>query len=278
MSQITRRFRIGLILAVMLAAVAGCGTPNDQAPFDVDEQGHTADWRWTKHAEAARVETLSCRECHGEGLEGGIAQVACDSCHVNGVTALTGCTSCHGNPPSGTAAPNRKGAHAVHYAAIQSTTNGCDGCHSGAGSGTTNHNDGQTEVSFLGAFNAKSGAATRNGDGTCSSVSCHGGQTTPAWLSGTTIDVNTQCESCHAFGTGEYNSYASGKHDVHVITARFECTRCHDTDKLALTHFTHLETPSMEGPAAATIKSNFNYTTYPNGSQCGPVCHSTRWW
>jgi predicted CxxxxCH...CXXCH cytochrome family protein len=126
---------------------------------------------------------------------------------------------------------------------------------------------------ILSAYNAESGAAVRNTDGTCSTVSCHGGQTTPLW-SGGTIDVNTQCTACHAAGTNEYNSFNSGEHTVHVITQGIACTSCHDTVKLAVNHFTTLNTSSMEGPASATLNSSLTYT----GGSCTPACHVERPW
>jgi predicted CxxxxCH...CXXCH cytochrome family protein len=152
----------------------------------------------------------------------------------------------------------------------------CDTCHSGAGSGTEKHYDGTTEVQFLNAYNAKSGNAVRNADGTCSNVSCHGGQTTPVWLTGT-IDVTTQCKSCHAFGTTEYNSYVSGQHYTHVLLQNINCAACHDPGKLAQKHFTTLNTATMEGPASDTIADYVNYD--PATLTCSSMgCHETRVW
>ena len=185
------------------------------------------------------------------------------------------CTSCHAKPPSGTAAPNRSGAHAVHNA-LSNVTNVCDTCHNGAGSGTAKHKTGTVGVAFPAAFNAKSGTAVYSAEGTCSNVSCHGGQTTPGWLSGATIDVTTQCTSCHAYGTAEYNSFVSGEHSLHVISLGIACTACHDTTKLAVSHFTTLNTTAMEGPASATLNNSLNYV--PATFSCAPSCHGTEYW
>ena len=218
--------------------------------------------------------------CHGTNLEGGVGP-ACTSCHVNGSPiTLTGCTSCHGNPPSGSVAPNRTGAHdsvAGHFAAQVSLPDGCNTCHSGAGSGTVNHDTGTVVVSLLSSYNAKSGIATYNADGTCAMVSCHGGQQTPVWLTGT-INVKTQCTSCHSYGTSEYNSFVSGQHDLHVNTLAKPCVACHDTAKLSQTHFTSLNTTTLEGPAAATIVvGDTEITDYTNGT-CTNECHVPRSW
>jgi predicted CxxxxCH...CXXCH cytochrome family protein len=214
--------------------------------------------------------------CHGTNLNGGVGP-ACVSCHLKGSPlVLTDCTSCHGKPPSGTVSPNRAGAHNAstgHFAAQIVLPDECNTCHNGAGSGTPNHDNGVVDVSLLSAYNAKSGTAVHNADGTCSKVSCHGGQTTPVWLTGT-IDVGTQCTSCHAFGTTEYNSYVSGQHGFHVNVLQLSCLDCHDKDKLAVNHFTTLNTSALEGPASATLNSNVNY----DGTSCTPLCHGKDTW
>jgi len=272
MSQIISVSKFSLLLTVVFLAVVGCGTPNDQNGFDADTQKHIADWVVPKHAPMAQADVAPCKECHGEDLLGGISGKSCTVCHLNGMVALTGCTSCHGKPPTGTVAPNRSLSHPVHNA-LPMVTNVCDSCHRGAGTGTANHFNGAVEVMFLSSYDAQSGAAIRNADGTCSKVSCHGGKTTPLWYYGI-IDVNIQCTACHEYGTTEYNSFISGRHNSHVNTHGFECTRCHDTGKLAVSHFTNLNTPIMEGPASATLNSSLTYT----GGSCTPLCHGTRSW
>ncbi len=237
MPQIKRMLMSAVLLVVVMFLVSGCGDPNPQAPFSTDKQSHPVAWFPAGHVLPAQSDPGSCRECHGDDLSGGISKVSCMGCHENGSPyVLTGCTSCHGNPPSGTVAPDRDGAHGAHNA-LANVTGICDTCHSGAGSGTQNHDNNIVNVAFLNEYNAKSGAAVWNADGTCSKVSCHGGQTTPAWLSGTTIDVSTQCDSCHAFGTSEYNSYVSGWHWLHVNVDHFPCDRCHDATLLSPGHF-----------------------------------------
>jgi predicted CxxxxCH...CXXCH cytochrome family protein len=278
MSPITKPLIVGAMLLFCTVLIAGCGSSaNSQAPFDVDTQQHPAGWLPAGHAQAAQADPTACTECHGSDLSGGISRVSCTPCHLNGSPfVLTNCTSCHGNPPAGTVAPSRAGAHAAHNS-LPNVTNVCNTCHSGAGSGTLSHDNGTVDLMFLGAYNAKSGSAAYDAaSSTCSKVSCHGGQTTPGWLSGATIDVNTQCTSCHAFGTAEYNSFVSGEHDFHVNTEHFPCEYCHDAAKLATGHFAALNTSAMEGPASATI-SGSRIVNYSNGS-CTPLCHNTRTW
>jgi hypothetical protein len=58
------------------------------------------------------------------------------------------------------------------------------------------------------------------------------------------------------------------------------CTVCHDTTKLAVNHFTTLNTAAMEGPASATTATALGY----NGSSCNPDagglsgCHTSKNW
>ena len=220
--------------------------------------------------------TCSNAYCHGSNLTGiALSGPSCSTCHSWPFTSGT-CGSCHGIPPAGTAFPDIAGRHAVH-AGLGSYI-GCDSCHAGAGSGTVKHQNGNVDVAINTVYNAESGTASFNAaSATCANVSCHGGQTTTSWLTGT-LDVNTQCTSCHASGTAQYNSYNSGQHSQHV--SRFACTVCHDTTKLAANHFTNLGTQAMEGPAASTINSAVNY----NGTSCDPSaggltgCHGSHDW
>jgi predicted CxxxxCH...CXXCH cytochrome family protein len=224
--------------------------------------------------------------CHGSSLEGVTGSgPACTTCHTSGTPTgalSTNCASCHGKPPVGTTAPNREGAHAEHNA-LTEVANVCETCHTGAGTGTTSHFvNGAVDVQLVATtYNAKSGTAAHTSDsngGTCSKVSCHGGQTTQSWRIGT-IDVNTQCTSCHAFGADEYNSYSSGEHSFHTTQAfgsGFGCTGCHDSTKLVTQgHFTTLGTTTMNGNAAATILDSIGYAS---GTCATPGCHVSRAW
>lgn len=265
-----------LFFVLGLLSTAGCGDPNSNAVFNPDRGTHPAGWLPSGHAAPAMADANSCAECHGSDLSGGIATVSCSQCHLKGSpNTFTECTSCHGKPPTGTVAPDRSGAHAVHNA-LPNVATVCNTCHNAAGAGTLNHDNDVVDLNLQTLYSAKSGLAVLNEDGTCSKVSCHGGQTTPVWSSGTTIDVNTQCTSCHSYGTSEYNSFVSGKHDKHVNERRLPCEVCHSASELALTHFTMLNTPEMEGPASATI-SGSRITNYTNGF-CTPTCHAPRNW
>lgn len=159
------------------------------------------------------------------------------------------------------------------HAALPTVGNNCQICHSGS-----SHN-GDVELAFPAAYNAKSGAARDNGNGTCSNISCHGGNTTPDWWSGS-IAVNTQCTSCHASGSAQYNSYSSGEHSLHNNRG-YACTVCHSTTKLASSHFGGLNTSALNSAAAGIGGSGTRVTSYTvSGSTktCATSCHGNERW
>jgi predicted CxxxxCH...CXXCH cytochrome family protein len=177
------------------------------------------------------------------------------------------CTSCHGQPPAGSSSPDQAGAHGVH-----TTLNGigtdCANCHAGAA-----HNS-VVDRGISSTWNAKSGIAIGNTNGTCSNISCHGGVATPNWITGS-INVDTQCTSCHTAGTSQYNGYVSGRHDKHVREKKISCTQCHDTNRLRNGHFVNLSSSSFEQAPAATIKSSLGYA----GGSCSTAsCHGPETW
>lgn len=244
------------------------------------ESVHPLDWQDTSATPNGKVKhrwyviqngTVSCENqyCHGASLAGVTdSGNNCADCHTYKIPTVANCSTCHDFPQ----ATNK---HSQHIA-LQDVD--CSVCHSGNHAYAGNSHSGSTTVllKFLTTYTAKSGttASFDAAANTCSKVSCHGGQTTPDWTSSAAFDVNSQCASCHAYGTAEYNSYNSGEHDYHVNSLKKACTNCHDTDKLAVNHFTTLSTSALEGPASATMKDALNYT---NGS-CTPACHETKSW
>jgi predicted CxxxxCH...CXXCH cytochrome family protein len=162
------------------------------------------------------------------------------------------------------------------HTTLASVNNNCGVCHVGAA-----HN-GQVDRGITSTYNAKTGPATVGSNNTCSSVSCHGGKITPVWQTGT-INVNTQCASCHASGTGQYNSYSSGEHSRHVSRG-FSCTVCHNTTKLATGHFSNLATSSFEQDPATTIGGgttsvgSYTPSSGTSGTCSNISCHGSETW
>jgi predicted CxxxxCH...CXXCH cytochrome family protein len=232
------------------------------------------------HSSAKLMDT-ACALCHGGGLDGGTGP-ACTECHSGGSPiTLPHCTSCHnwppdGQNPAGDQYPNRDGAHAVHN--LMAGVNGnCSVCHEGAGTESAAHfnGGGSAVIAFASTYNAQSGAASFNSTAkTCGTTRCHGGQTTPNWYNGS-VDVNSDCESCHSTSSGEFNAADSGAHRDH---RRFDCTTCHDTGNLGGEHFSNLATTAYEGNPWETLDGNFNYN-HTTGNGCDVSgCHGTRNW
>lgn len=217
--------------------------------------------------------------CHGATLAGVTdSGPSCALCHTWPFTpGSIVCGSCHGLPPDGSRFPDVAGRHLVHTAFTGTTLSDCSICHSGSDgvSGSNLHYDLVVDVAILAAYDAKTGAAAYLSAGqTCSQVSCHGGQTTPNWQSGS-IDVNSQCRTCHAYGTTQYNSFSSGEHSKHVNGEGISCTECHDTTKLATVHFNDLDTPAMD-QAPLSLRDALNYTGTagaPAAGTCTINCH-----
>jgi predicted CxxxxCH...CXXCH cytochrome family protein len=181
------------------------------------------------------------------------------------------CTLCHDQPPSGSSYPDTAGAHAIHTA-LASVGSDCSICHLGAA-----HNS-EIDLGFPAAINAKSGQATDNMDGTCSSVKCHGGQTTPDWWDGSIV-VETQCTACHTSGSSQYNSYSSGRHSKHVQDKGYGCTVCHNTVALSNGHFTNLQSSNFElNPASTVGGGSTRVGSYSNGTCSSITCHGDKRW
>ena len=208
---------------------------------------------WQTHASSGN-QSNTCVLCHGANF-GGSASInapACSSCHAGlaaGLVPVAGqCVSCHGNPPNGTVSPNKAGSHAAHLA-LPGMSGKCSACHVGGGSGAASHSKTLTL-----AFAATLGSAASFNGTTCSNISCHGGQTTPAWSGN--LDVIANCASCHQ-AAATYPGYHSGQHAYHLGKGLL-CTNCHDmTNQPA--HFGNVMTPVFETQPYTTLRSYLNY-------------------
>jgi predicted CxxxxCH...CXXCH cytochrome family protein len=257
---------------------------------------HSVPFLGTAHTAVTQTGfNTGCQVCHAvSGTSPLTSAPACNVCHTAGSPlTLVSCTSCHARPPTGTSFPNVAGTHAKHNA-LAGVAGICAACHTGFDAGSQAHYDHANarpgknalrvspgETAFLAAYNAKTGAASFNATAlTCSNVSCHGGQVTPNWQTGT-LNVNTQCASCHTRGTTQFNSQNSGDHSRSDHSSR-ACTVCHNTTTLAVNHFTTLGTTAMEGPASATIgggTTNIAAGNYvPSTRSCTPTCHGRETW
>jgi len=240
----------------------------------------------------------NCQTCHAvTGNSPVSAAPTCAVCHQGGSPlTLTTCASCHEKPPAGAAFPDIAGAHAKHDA-LAGITAQCSACHQGFDSGSQAHYDRGNgrpgndalrvppgATGFLATYSGKAGSASFDSTtNTCSNMSCHGGITTPNWVSGTIASTtNVGCLLCHtlgsAQGTPENNSPYSGRHSQHLggeIGAL--CTDCHSMTNGtpgAANHFAHLDTSQMEGPASDTIQYQGSRAVYnATAKTCTLTCH-----
>lgn len=263
-----------LTFLTLLLSLSGCGDTDSKVVFSPDSGKHLSGWI-SGHKVSARADVESCRECHGENLDGGISLVSCMSptavsgfrCHATSpVGNPTGCVSCHGGPPNGPygdTAPNRQNGHEK-----MAVLTGCNSCHLNAGTGTPGHASAaatKATVALSTAFRAKTITTTFGyADGKCSGVSCHGGKVTPAWSDSLDLvaNDNSVCYSCHEQGTApatpQYNSFYSGikagqnLHALHLQSTLQEvhCTDCHNIGILTdhQKHFGGINTNTFTAP------------------------------
>jgi hypothetical protein len=130
----------GVLLLTGTIFLSGCGTANSQAPFDVDAQKHEAGWKALGHREAVENNgTLSCQECHGADLTGGIVKVSCTTCHLGGPLSLHP-TSWNGDAnlnhrdyvlvgPTILRACSNEACHGPDFKGVSGSGPSCTSCH-----------------------------------------------------------------------------------------------------------------------------------------------------
>ena len=179
----------------------------------------------------------------------------CSSCHGHDSAFMPkACDSCHAFPPA-------TNAHDKH---VNTVGLGCVSCHPNPGGGATHNENGVTDgtdyasrtlldirqevdIAFdtfnpNGAYSQAKGSRSGNGDGTCSSLYCHAGDTTvqgngsqfPAASQGTdtTPEWNNAatgaCGTCHgATAAAPPGSFAHGTHAGSAAGYSFTCNICH---------------------------------------------------
>ena len=253
----------------------GCEDCHEHFTAHFTLEGSTSGW--PGHSTAGNMGN-SCTLCHGIDLTGSVGP-GCNTCHTalspGTIPTIGVCSSCHAAPPA-------SGNHGIHNA-LAGVANVCSTCHDGVGNGTPEHRNGIADVAFALSYNAKSGTATKNINGSCSNVSCHGGVTTPTWGG---ILANG-CLSCHTAGATQYNSYRTdiGQHTFHIDVVGLQCADCH---KMSVTvggasHFSGLGTPVFELAPSATIRVPGYPTCNPSitptaGTYSVGLCHDSRVW
>ncbi len=144
MSPMTKTVMVGAVLLTTAAFIAGCGSTNSQTAFNSDAQQHPAGWLPGGHMTAARADSVSCQECHGDDLSGGISKVSCTSCHLGGALSVhpsawtgTALLTSHGpyEVANGTSACANAYCHGVDLSGVAGSGPSCSsgtavGCHS----------------------------------------------------------------------------------------------------------------------------------------------------
>jgi predicted CxxxxCH...CXXCH cytochrome family protein len=228
----------------------------------------------------------------------------CLSCHLG--------TSFATNGPTGTAWPDLAGAHPKHLALLTFTRTtpalpasltgsaypACEACHVGsvpydpAQTHYSNANKrvaapvtaGPASVSVGPTFNAQAATAGYTASATaftCSNISCHGGQATPGWQTGTNpVNTTTYCTACHVVGAAEYNA-PTGRHTN--SEHRQTCDYCHSMTQAkpgAQGHFKYLDTTAVSGisgtPADQYPSDTILFGSVPTGARTYTVTATTQ--
>ena len=215
----------------------------------------------------------TCRDCHGQDLDGFSEATSCNACHTaNGQAGWqTSCTFCHGeaNRASSAAAPpvstlgltaptdRGVGAHLTHLLGRQpsgaiSGGGACADCHEGQPYADIAHVNGVRAVSLRRPGTATVTGAFDDAAGTCASTYCHGGfrngksANAPSWTATSGQDT---CDTCHAPQTGADPSAYTDRHRIHLIYAPLACAACH-----------------VGGYAPSTVPPTVNAAAHVNGT------------
>lgn len=189
MPQIKPARYINLLLVCFALFVAGCGQSTSQSTLSSASGKHPANWLPSGHKAAATANITNCTECHGADYAGGIAKVACMSCHMgdeqtihpvawggfvysehgafvktNGTTSCSTAV-CHGSDLKGAGGPS------------------CTSCH--LGGPLAFHPTTWTAKNSHGLY------VQANGSASCTNIACHGPQGQGVERSG------PACTLCH---------------------------------------------------------------------------------
>lgn len=202
MSQI----KTALLLSVICAAFSlnGCGDNNSKVVFHAESGKHPANWS-VGHKTSAKANLEGCIECHGENLDGGIANVSCSRCHIGSSESIH---------------PDQWGQYAYarhkNYVALNGTARCANAsCHgalltgvlgSGSSCATACHMGGiaSRHPAVWTQFSSHGNFARSNGIGGCSIAACHGTDSRGVFLSG------PSCYQCHPYA-------ANAKHPPTLI-------------------------------------------------------------
>jgi hypothetical protein len=210
------------------------GAPAECDPVVGEPQRHHVDG-WADpamHGLGLKLAEQPCRECHGEDLRGNLGP-SCDSCHREGWR--TTCTYCHGGTMNDTGAPPRDltgelaeltfAAHTSHVSEQNHLPFDCTECHAEPEDVLSLGHvlDGTAARAEVDFSRGRSNEGTYLGDGSCSSLWCHGNGrgANGSW---SVARGKPTCNECHS-GPGVVDGLST-PHDKHLEEGLL-CTECH---------------------------------------------------
>jgi hypothetical protein len=237
------------------------------------------------HGLELKLQKQDCRSCHGAALDGGSAQVSCDSCHRSGWR--TNCTYCHGGaagdtsggPPrdiNGQSDPTKISfpPHGPHAAGRISAAWTCVQCHKVptdvlSASHIFDGTPGRAEA-LLGGGLASASSYDYAGRA-CNNNYCHGTGRVNGDVSASAGPRT--CHDCHGDMTSTSWTMLSSTHLTH-LAAGFGCVTCHGAtvkDSVTIADKTlHLDGKiDVQLGAAAT---GITYVAAAN--HCTGTCHT----
>ena len=265
------------------------GAPNDCNPDVVVEQTtttatddapyHPPGWTApTAHGLAANLQTDGdCRVCHGANLDGGVANVSCDSCHSAGWRS--DCTFCHGGGDNQTGAPPQDIdnetinisflGHSAHVDGDDHKAYECVQCHrQPTDLMTPGHVFGDVTPGYGEMYYVfgLSPVATYQA-GTCSNTYCHGDGYN-ALGTAYSADGPRACYDCHADANQGDLDDMSGRHELHVSSG-LPCADCHgnvvDANQVVINPEQHVD---------GDTDYDLGGVVYDAAGTCTGVCHN----
>jgi predicted CxxxxCH...CXXCH cytochrome family protein len=218
-----------------LAALAGCGKANQNAPALNGLGQHPNSWV-VDHRRAYQLNPQQCAECHGSDLKGGIAKVDCfnqgnlGTCHAGG----------HG--PRQVAHPLPFKDPTLHGPAARANLIECQVCHATAGGAGSNPR-----------FNLTIGTLT-SGCETCHQVNmAHPKPWLSHQLAGNQSNACALCHGASFDGVAASGPSCKSCHTVLVagqLPQSGSCTSCHPGSATSGSHAAHLVLPDLTGNPA----------------------------
>ena len=190
-----------LLLLLSVFLLAGCGNSNSSTDFGTGPGTtravsgiHPSDWLPSGHETAAKVNILTCTDCHGNDFAGGTTNIACTKCHLGNQQSVhpvqwgNFAYALHGSYAklNGTASCANVNCHGVNLEGVQGSGPSCTQCH--LGGPTSKH-----PVAWNTNIVLHRDYVGSKGSSSCSVSVCHGADLKGVFLSG------PSCGTCHSF-------------------------------------------------------------------------------